>query len=100
MSRAANLYGIRRWAYYALLAVAGGGFFWLTRYDALAELTDSWRKEAELNQAIHRLEEDNHRLEAAIEDLAPDGKAVERIVREDLGWAKRGEIVVKIPDKK
>ena len=90
----------RRWAPYALLLVVAMGFFWMTGYDALSELTDSWRTEDELEQAVRRLEEENERIEATIKELAPGGKAVERIARQDLGWAKPNEIVVKIPEKK
>ena len=90
----------RRWAPYALLLFVAVGFFWMTGYDALSELTDSWRKEEELEQAVRQLEEENNRIEVAIEELAPGGKAVERIARQDLGWAKPNEIVVKIPEKK
>ena len=90
----------RRWAPVALALLVAVGFFWMTGYDALSELTDSWRTEDELEQAVRQLEEENKRIEAAIKDLAPGGKAVERIARQDLGWAKPNEIVVKIPDKK
>ncbi len=84
---------------FGLLLLGGIGFFWLTGYDALVELTDSWEKENQLEQEILRLELENERVDAAIKELAPDGKAVERIARQDLGWAKPGEIVVKIPEK-
>jgi cell division protein FtsB len=100
MSGFANRLTIRRWAYYALLSLTAAGFFWITGYDALTELTDSWGKERQIEQAIQQIEAENHRIEGAIEELAPEGKAVERIARQDLGWAKRGEIVVKIPEKR
>lgn len=90
---------IRRWVLYGLLLGAAIGFFWLSGYDALVALTDSWEKENQMKQAIRRLELENQQLDAAIKELAPDGKAVERIARQDLGWAKPGEIVVKIPEK-
>lgn len=85
--------------FYGLLLLGVTGFFWLTGHDALGELTDSWEKEKQMEQAIRRLELENQQLEATIKELAPDGQAVERIAREDLGWAKPGEIVVKIPEK-
>ena len=84
---------------YGLLLLGAIGFFWLTGYDALVELTNSWEKENQLEQEILRLEFENERVDAAIKELAPYGKAVERIARQDLGWAKPGEIVVKIPEK-
>jgi cell division protein FtsB len=99
-ANAASHSGIRRWASYGLIFVAVAGLVWLSGYDALAELTDSWRKESEMQQAIEKLERENQRIEAAIGELAPEGKAVERIARQELGWAKRDEIVVKIPEKK
>jgi len=76
------------------------GFFWLTGYDALIDLTESWDKEAQIEQAIHQIEQENEQIEGAIKELAPNGKAVEQIARQELGWAKHGEIVVKIPEKK
>jgi len=100
MSRAAIHFRTRRWGYYAVLILTAVCFFWLTGYDALAELTDSWREEREMEQAIQQLEEKNQRLEAVIQELAPGGKAVERIARQELGMAKGDEIVVKIPEKK
>ena len=52
-----------------------------------------------MEESVRELEDENGRIETAIKELAPDGKAVEQIARQDLGYAKPGEIVVKIPDK-
>lgn len=89
----------RRWLRFGLLLLGFLGFFWLSGYEALVDLTDSWDKESQMEEAVRQLEDENDRIETAIKELAPGGKAVEQIARQDLGWAKPGEIVVKIPDK-
>lgn len=90
---------VRRWLPLGLLLLGFLGFFWLNGYEALVDLNDSWEKESQMEEAVRQLEDENARIETAIKELAPDGKAVEQIARQDLGYAKPGEIVVKIPDK-
>ena len=90
---------VRRWLPLGLLLLGFFGFFWLNGYQALVDLNDSWEQESQMEEAIRQIEDENGRIETAIKELAPDGKAVEQIARQDLGYAKRDEIVVKIPDK-
>ena len=49
---------------------------------------------------IIELREENSRLEQVIEDLNPDGKEIDRIIREDLRWIGPTEGMIDIPDKK
>ena len=92
--------GNRRGLLYVGLLVAAAAFFRFAGYDGLMELRSSWREERELQQELQRLRDENVSIEDGIEDLSPDGAAIERIARQDLGWAKPGEIVIKIPEKK
>jgi len=48
----------------------------------------------ELDRKIHAEEEQNRQLTAAMKSLQRDPKAVERLARERLGYAKPGETVV------
>ena len=90
----------RRRLLYVGLLLAAAAFFRFAGYDGLMELRESWRTERQLESELQQLREENLRIEGGIEELAPDGAAIERIARQDLGWAKPGEIVIKIPGKK
>ncbi len=90
----------RRRLLYAGLLVGAAAFFRFAGYDGLMELRQSWRQESDLQHELQQLQEENAGIENGIKDLAPDGAAIERIARQDLGWAKPGEIVIKIPEKK
>ena len=92
--------GSRRRLLYVVLLVAAAAFFRFAGYDGLIELRQSWQQERELESDLQQLQEENLRIEDGIEELSPDGAAIERIARQDLGWAKPGEIVIKIPEKK
>lgn len=64
------------------------------------DLWTAWREEAALKAQIAKIEKRNGTLEQEIEDLAPGGSGIEKIVREDLGWSKKDEIVIRLPGKK
>ena len=64
------------------------------------DLWTAWREEAALKAQIAEIEKRNGALEQEIEDLAPGGPGIEKRVREDLGWSKKDEIVIRIPGKK
>jgi cell division protein FtsB len=72
----------------------------LSGYEALVGLRDVWTQVAAMRSKIDSLREENTRIESEIKELAPDGNEVERIARQDLGWAEPGEIVIKVPEKK
>lgn len=65
-------------------------------YLPLIERNQNTRKEIlRLDKAIQREEEQKKQLRAAIDSLQRDPKAVERLARERLGYAKPGETVVR-----
>jgi cell division protein FtsB len=47
---------------------------------------------------IHTLEQENSALREEVTALARDRFAQERAVRETLGWARPGEVVVRAPE--
>lgn len=64
------------------------------------DLWTTWSEEAALKAQIDEIEKRNRELEQEIEDLAPGGPGIEKTVREELGWSKKNEIVIRIPGKK
>ncbi len=64
------------------------------------DLQAAWRQETELETQVEELTKQNREIEQEIEDLAPGGPGIEKRARQDLGWSKEGEIVIRIPDKK
>jgi cell division protein FtsB len=53
----------------------------------------------ELRGEIDRLNQENGDLNKQVKQLRTDPKAVERIAREEMGLARPGEMIFKIPDK-
>jgi cell division protein FtsB len=89
----------RRWILYLL---AGCGLFlWFQRsgIPTVVELRDAWRQESLREQKIQAIREENERIEESIKELGPDGREVEKLARQELGLAKPGQTVIKIPDK-
>jgi cell division protein FtsB len=82
----------------ALLAIALfahillGSNGWLTYRQKRAEYQ---RLEAELR----RIDEDNRRLEGQIKALKSDPKAIEKEAREQLRYAKPGEVIYLLPEQ-
>lgn len=70
-------------------------FFFSDR--GIAELQHARRRVADLRSEISRLEAENARLHAEIESAKKSTWAVERIAREDLGMARRGEVIYMLP---
>ena len=59
------------------------------------------QKQAEyqkLQDEIQRTDEENRRLEAAIQALKSDPKAIEKEAREQLRYAKPGEVIYLLPE--
>lgn len=65
----------------------------------LPELQHARNRVADLRKDIARLEAENMRLNAEIESVKKSSYAIERIAREDLGMAKKGETVYMLPKK-
>jgi cell division protein FtsB len=55
------------------------------------------RQVTELEKKIVELKKKNHRLFSKIQSLKKDVHAQERLVREQLGWAKENELVIEFP---
>lgn len=75
------------------IAVLAGVFFW---YLPLIQKNQNYRRrllavEAEMAQQ----EKVNRQLKAGIDQMQNDPKAVERLAREKLGWARTNEMVVR-----
>jgi cell division protein FtsB len=65
-------------------------------YFPLIKQNERMRKKLlELDAQVQKEEETSRQLKAAIDALHYDPKAVERLAREKLGYAKPGEIVVR-----
>lgn len=92
--------GSRRWLRYLLVVFGALVFYQFSGFKVWSDLRDVWRQEAEVQQQIDALREENARIEAEIKELSPGGDEVERIARQELGWAEPGEIVIKVPEKK
>ncbi|HLH56645.1 MAG TPA: septum formation initiator family protein [Verrucomicrobiae bacterium] len=78
-----------------LLFIAGlmGVGFW---YYPLIQKNENYRKEIlKLEAHIQKEEEVSRQLKSSLEALRSDPKAIERLARENLGYAKPGEIVVR-----
>src|SRR6201995_4060682 len=66
----------------------------------ISDLQQSRRRVAELHSEITQLARENVRLQAEIESAKKSTFSVERIAREDLGMARKGEIIYMLPKKK
>jgi len=58
------------------------------------------RKQQEIqkvNAEIERLNKENTALEQNVKDLKTDPQTIRKIAREELGLAKPGEIIIKLP---
>jgi cell division protein FtsB len=53
----------------------------------------------QLRGEIDRLNQENNQLNKQVQALRTDPKAVERIAREEMGLARPGEMIFKLPDK-
>jgi cell division protein FtsB len=53
----------------------------------------------ELRGEIDRLNQENSALSKQVQALRTDPKAVERIAREEMGLARPGEMIFKLPDQ-
>jgi cell division protein FtsB len=59
------------------------------------------RADAErLKQEIHQLNEENQNLSGEVRALKSDPAAVEKVAREEMGLARPGELVFRLPDAK
>ena len=52
----------------------------------------------QIQQQIVRLNDENKSLSGQVNSLKTDPKAIERIAREEMGLARPGEIIYRLPD--
>jgi cell division protein FtsB len=58
----------------------------------------SQREIEQLRQEIGRLDRENGELSGEIRALQTDPSAIEKVAREDMGLARPGEIIFRLPD--
>ncbi len=56
------------------------------------------REIEQIREQIGKLNNENHSLSGQVNSLKTDPKAIERIAREEMGLARPGEIIYKLPD--
>jgi cell division protein FtsB len=92
----------RNWSRRTVVSVALGLgvalWFQQTGFETLVQLHDSLAQERALEAEVKDLQAQNDALDAEIQSLRQEGW--EKLARERLGLAKKGEYVVKIPGKK
>jgi cell division protein FtsB len=91
----------RRWAgpIFVLVLFAGGAHVIFGDHGFLAK--HRLNKEVETIQPeIQNLNLDNQRLSGQIRDLKSDPRLIERIAREEMGLARPGELVFKLPENR
>jgi cell division protein FtsB len=59
----------------------------------------SQKEAAEVQKEIDQLNQENQRLQDRVRSLKSDPAAIERIAREEIGLARPGEYIFKIPPK-
>jgi len=57
------------------------------------------KQAAQVKQEIEQIDQENRRLEDKVKSLKSDPQAIERIAREEMGLARPGEYIFKIPSK-
>jgi cell division protein FtsB len=59
----------------------------------------SQREAGEIRKEIQKLNDENRELQDRVKDLKSDPQAIEEIARKDMGLAKPGELIFKLPTK-
>jgi cell division protein FtsB len=59
----------------------------------------SQREAGEIRKEIQKLNDENRQLQDRVKDLKSDPQAIEEIARKDMGLAKPGELIFKLPPK-
>lgn len=80
-----------------VIAALVGVFGW---YVPLIQENQRLQREiAEQDRKIERLRADNQAMRVRVENFAVDSNTVERLVRENLGYARPGEIVYRFEER-
>lgn len=84
----------------AVLLIAGAALWaWLDTDDGVETWRSLHREVADAQARVARTAARNHALRAEIEALRADPFEQERAVREELRWARPGEMVLRTPDR-
>jgi len=59
----------------------------------------SQREAGEIRKEIQKLNDENRELQDRVKDLKSDPQAIEEIARKEMGLAKPGELIFKLPTK-
>jgi cell division protein FtsB len=59
----------------------------------------SQREAAEIRKEIQKLNDENRQLQDRVKDLKSDPQAIEEIARQQMGLARPGELIFKLPPK-
>jgi cell division protein FtsB len=59
----------------------------------------SQKNDAQIQKEISRIDDENQQLQDRVKALKSDPAAIERIAREEMGLARPGEYIFKIPPK-
>ena len=59
----------------------------------------SQREAGEIRKEIQKLNDENRQLQDRVKDLKSDPQAIEEIARKEMGLAKPGELIFKLPVK-
>lgn len=65
----------------------------------LIAMRRSQQEAAQVQSEIKRIDEENHQLEERVRALKSDPTAIEHIAREEMGLARPGEYIFKLPPK-
>ncbi len=87
----------------AALLIAGAVFaMWLnvSGIRIFQDMRAAWKEEAHLKTEIEDLRQQNAEIEKDIGDLEVNGARIEQLARQKLGLARKGEVVVRLPEKK
>ncbi len=100
-SKAASKKHRPRWKLLVYSAAVVGFAAWLhaSGFSTAVDLREGWDQRRAVDAEIESLMKRNAELEADIEQLEDNGVGVERLAREKLGMARKGEVVIRIPQK-
>lgn len=59
----------------------------------------SQREAAEIRKEIQKLNDENRQLQDRVRDLKSDPQAIEEIARKEMGLARPGELIFKLPGR-
>lgn len=86
------------WWWAVLLTLLLG--FALFGDNGVLRLIKAYHQKQHLQLQVEQLEQENRRLQAEIEALKKDPKAIERLARQELGMVREDEIVYQFPPQK